>query len=550
VSGLTTVRNRPVELAFAAQHEPAAPGEVEVDVTVQGPGGRLTVPAFWAGGREWRARLSLSEPGDHRFEVRDSAGDLGLEPQGGELTVEPGEPSNPLFAHGAPTVAPDGRKFAHADGTPFFWLADTWWNGLSGRVEQSDFETLLEDRVRKGFTAIQLVAGFYPDMPAFDERGDGRHGWPWTPEFADVNPAWWDDADERVQAIADAGLVPCVVGAWGYHLLWMGTERAKRHWRYLIARWSALPVVWCVAGEARLPYYPQIGTEEGERHTEQLQASWLEVARTIRALDPHGRLITVHPGPADGSFASSDVFPDGADAYDFSMLQTGHNDMHSYPLSLETLHRELGQTPRKPLINSEVCYEGIMGASNAHTQRFLFWTNVLGGAAGHTYGAQGIWNWDRGQDVGDTGRWGTCTWEEAYRFPGSQQLGWAAGFLRDLGWERLEPHPEHVHPHWTVADPIAPYAAAVPGELIVAYFPSAAVLPWTEGPPFMAAAVHGLEPGASYAATFVDPSTGREEPRVDFTADADGSWALPSGALSVLPSMDDWVVVVRRSPDA
>jgi hypothetical protein len=29
----------------------------------------------------------------------------------------------------------------------------------------------------------------------------------------------------------------------------MGMEKVKKHWRYLIARWSAYPVVWCLAGE-------------------------------------------------------------------------------------------------------------------------------------------------------------------------------------------------------------------------------------------------------------------------------------------------------------
>ena len=34
---------------------------------------------------------------------------------------------------------------------------------------------------------------------------------------------------------------------------WMGVEKVKQHWRYLIARYGAWPVVWCAAGEANLP---------------------------------------------------------------------------------------------------------------------------------------------------------------------------------------------------------------------------------------------------------------------------------------------------------
>jgi len=35
----------------------------------------------------------------------------------------------------------------------------------------------------------------------------------------------------------------------------------KRHWRYLVARWGAYPVVWCLAGEGTMPYYLSIAKE-------------------------------------------------------------------------------------------------------------------------------------------------------------------------------------------------------------------------------------------------------------------------------------------------
>ena len=47
----------------------------------------------------------------------------------------------------------------------------------------------------------------------------------------------------------------------------------KKHWRYLAARYGALPVVWCAAGEVNLPYYlekgfPQGGEKQGRRSEE------------------------------------------------------------------------------------------------------------------------------------------------------------------------------------------------------------------------------------------------------------------------------------------
>ena len=44
-----------------------------------------------------------------------------------------------------------------------------------------------------------------------------------------------------------------------------------------------------------------------------------------------------------------------------------------------------------PVIDGEVCYEGIGEACRQEVQRLMFWACVLNGACGHTYGANGIW---------------------------------------------------------------------------------------------------------------------------------------------------------------
>jgi len=81
----------------------------------------------------------------------------------GKFEILPYEGKNPLYKHGALKVAADHRHFAHFDGTPFLWLADTWWMGLCKRLAwPEDFETLLFDRLDKGFSVIQIVAGLYP----------------------------------------------------------------------------------------------------------------------------------------------------------------------------------------------------------------------------------------------------------------------------------------------------------------------------------------------------------------------------------------------------
>jgi len=64
-------------------------------------------------------------------------------------------------------VAKDKRHFEHLDGTPFFWLGDTWWMGLCKRLSWDGFQELTANRKAKGFNVVQIVCGPY----AFCEGG-------------------------------------------------------------------------------------------------------------------------------------------------------------------------------------------------------------------------------------------------------------------------------------------------------------------------------------------------------------------------------------------
>jgi len=101
---------------------------------------------------------------------------------------------------------------------------------------------LTADRISKGFTVIQIVAGLYPDMPPFDPRGANEAGFPWEKGYTRINPSYFDMADLRIRWLVNSGLVPCIVGCWGYFLNFAGIEVMKRHWRYLVARYGAYPV--------------------------------------------------------------------------------------------------------------------------------------------------------------------------------------------------------------------------------------------------------------------------------------------------------------------
>lgn len=434
---------------------------VTLDVEVATHGGQLVVPAFWAGSNAWRARIFVPRAGA-RYRLRSicsQASDTSLHNRTTNVVVPPHSSTNSFDVHSPIKVARDQRHFEHADGTPFLWLADTWWMGFTRRLRWDEFQQLTADRVAKGFNTVQIVAGLYPDMSAFDERGLGDAGFPWTTNYSRINPEYFDAADKRIKHLCDNGLMPCIVGAWGYHLPWLGVERMKKHWRYIIARWGAYPVVWCVAGEAAMPYYL---SENKELDRAFQIKGWTEIARYIRQFDPYRRPITIHPT----DFSRSQI--DDARVIDFEMLQTGHSDRASIPNTIDTLRKALRLEPAMPVINSEVCYEGIGGTCHDDVQRFFVWSCLLSGAAGHTYGANGIWQVNRReQPYGKSphgGNWGATPWDEAMKLPGSRQTGLAKKLLERFEWWKFEPRPE-----WASWDTNAPAAQITWGKWI--WFP-------------------------------------------------------------------------------
>ena len=503
--------------------------ELELDVLIRDPHGReQRVPAFWAGGQEWRVRYSADAAGRYTFEtICSDTSNAHLHGRTGVLEVAPYDGGNSLLRHGAPRVSQDRRHLEHADGTPFFWLGDTWWMGLSKRLRwPADFERLAADRVHKGFTVVQIVAGLYPDMPQFDARGANEAGFPWEPGYARINPAYFDMADLRIQHLVDRGLSPCIVGCWGYYLPILGMAKMKQHWRHLIARWGAHPAVWCLAGEGTMPYY--LSTDK-ERDRAMQKRGWTELARYVRATDPYHHPITIHPSDS----ARNTV--EDASVLDFDMLQTGHSDRASIPNTVRLVTGSRAASPPMPVIDGEVCYEGILEQSRQEVQRFMFWACMLSGAAGHTYGANGIWQVNTAaQPFGPSphGRsWGDTPWDVAAELPGSGQTGMAKGLLVRYPWWRMEPHPEWVEPHWTAENYMQPYGAGIPGELRVIFMP----------PMWDVPKVKHLEPGLPYHAFYFNPATGKEHDAGKAVADSSGSWQPP-----VPPVFQDWVLVLDR----
>ena len=384
----------------------------------------------------------------------------------GTVEVLPYTGSNPLYAHGRVMVAPGGRHFQHLDGTPFLWLGDTQWQAFTSRLDWPfGFANLEDDRVTKGFSVVQVVAGPLPDFDADEAWHDhqaNEAGWPWEHEWRRIDPSFYDLVDLKIAGLVERGLLPCIVGMWGFWLNLMGIERVRKHWRYLVARYGAYPVTWCLGGEIQMAVYQvqRAGGDHLREHVVGQAEGWTDIAAYVRDIDPYRNLITAHPAAvgvqpvpsrdADGvslkslSGSGRSVLVSDS-ALDFDMLQVGHHGFQLLGTTVELVRAAVAQEPPMPVVNGEVNYEGIAGSCWQDMQRFQFWTCMLDGGAGYTYGAAGLWafwslhTFSKGGESENVEDAGGGPWQEVMHLPGSEQVGIGKRFLERYPWWSFRP---------------------------------------------------------------------------------------------------------------
>lgn len=541
----TPIHNRVFEQTFASRKTYTDPfNDVEVDVVFSKDGESWRVPTFWRGGSRWTVRFAPPTPGDYSYHLEStdvSNADLNGHPGRVKITAYAG--SNSLLRHGMLRVSANKRYFEHADGTPFYWLGDTWWTGLSDRLSWDGFQRLTADRKAKGFTVVQIVAGMIPsneELAPVDPGFRNEGGAVWDVEFKRINPKYFDYADRRIQQLVNAGISPAIVGAWFQALKLMGVARMKQHWRYIIARYGAYPVFWVVGGEVydppdnSRPWFPDFFGRG-------IPGGWTDVVRYVRATDPYHHPLTVHEAPP------YDPPLQDAALTDFDMFQPSHMGWSSIPIAVEELDVHRARTNVvKPEVVGEIGYEALGGQHLADFQRVAFWVSMLNGAAGYSYGANGLWEAYTADKPFQRRKWSFMTWEEGMNLPGSYQIGVGARLLQQYPWWQFEPRPDWVTPRGTTlleprtdathfdwgmddmeaifsADEFAqpvdttfptgewkrhngnfrlPYAAGIPGKVRFIYMPCFGMNCSTP------ATVLGLEPGVRYHSYYWEPSLG------------------------------------------
>ena len=436
--------------------------------------GTFQVDAFWDGERCWRVRFSPPHTGQWSWRTHCSmTGDIGLDGRRGQFECIEAPSTKEWVTNGPLEVSADGRHLEYANHTPFFWLADTAWNGPL-KAGQADWETYLADRKLKGFSVIQFVATHWLGD---DADAEGRTAYS-NPERIEVDPAFFQRLDERINRINDYGIVAAPVLAWA--ATWNkdgislnpGASLSEHQLivlvRYLVSRYGAHHVVWILAGDGSY-----LGAE-AER--------WRRVGRATLVGSP--RLATIHPA---GRIWVDREF-EGESWYSINGYQSGQ---WKGPESSRWINERLledsaalaASSRPMPTLDLEPCYEdhipldmpGPARIDALAVRRACYWSVLAAPVAGVSYGAHGVWSWEEAPAVplNHPASGIARPWREALEFPGSNSIAHLGAFFKSIEWWRLSPCEEMLEVQPGIESPIRFVAAACSPErdLAVVYAP-------------------------------------------------------------------------------
>ncbi|MDG0792182.1 DUF5060 domain-containing protein [Cohnella ginsengisoli] len=183
---------RVVEIPLTSTKSYANPYlDVDVSATFTGPGGvTMTMPGFWDGGGSWKIRFAPTAAGTWTYATSSTdTTNAGLHNQTGTIAVTAYAGTLDIYKHGFLKPSGNNRYLAYADGTPFFWLGDTHWFGLSDRLSWSSsnsvaypnsaFKQTVDKRISQGFNVFQtmLFLGEWGDNGPTGTKNEGGHPW-------------------------------------------------------------------------------------------------------------------------------------------------------------------------------------------------------------------------------------------------------------------------------------------------------------------------------------------------------------------------------------
>lgn len=428
--------------------------DVTLSVTYTGPEGRtLKTFGFWDGESTFKIRCAFPVPGTWNWSTTCSdTADTGLHNKSGSVQVTLYHGSNPLYLHGFLKISNDGRYIIHDDGTPFLWMGDTCWTA-STSVNQSDWQTYINNRIAKHFTLAQVLCSVYAHfMRTQDTSGNA----PFVGEgITRWNPSFWQGYEQKIEYANQQGIVVFVVGSYnplGADQLPSSSD-VKRFGRNLAARLFGSFVIFSPAldlsaEKTKIALCDEVGNAVNE------------------VTSVH--LITQHPGTPWRSVKNTVAETFFNRSYlDFSANQTGHNAGAldwCYGNAINWNVSLYNRMPHKPVINIEAFYDNVVrgttkaGDKDARGLGYLSW---LSGSLGYTYG--------EGNIAVDSVNF--QDWIPAMDDDSAFQMKYMHDFFDSMSWWTLRPAHSMIKNQATVNTKKMALAKSDTGDLAVAYLP-------------------------------------------------------------------------------
>lgn len=404
-------------------------------VTFTSESGReKTVHGFWDGNKTWKVRFLADELGNWTF--RTSCSDeqnKGLNNQTGSFECFTNQSPLSIYQKG-PIQHIDGTyHLSYADGSPFFWVACTAWNGAL-KSTNDEWDTYLQHRVDHHYNIIQFVT---TQWRGGDQNSKGEVAFTGAGKIS-LNVSFFEHLDQKIDRINDYGLVAAPVLLWalpfgqgrelspGYYL---ADNEAIKLARYLVARYGGNQVIWVLGGDGK--------------YTDELEDRWKYIGEQVFGSGEYQGLATTHPM---GSSWYGDIYMD-VDWIDIIGYQSSHSNGERVVnwVNKGPMANQWDKVPPRPIINMEPNYEEIHFRITAEDVRNAsYWSIFNTPPSGITYGANGIWPWIReGESIlNHRHPPGTSTWRKSIDFPGSLQIGYLSEFMQSYPWWNLKPAPD------------------------------------------------------------------------------------------------------------
>ena len=413
---------------------------------------------FWNGGNEWR--VNFSAPFSGQWEYKSVSVEKALNGKTGrfEVTAWSDEDlKSNATRRGLIQVNQSGenagRYFQYADGEPFLWVADTWWNWTKNTIQFETFQKLVDDRAEKGFNLGQL---FVPG------NGWGRDSSLLDGTYSVLDTEHMKKVEQMIAYANSKGITVWIHGWWSRPEMdeTIGEEKIQRWWRYLVHRLGAYNVIWVLAGEYNMH-------NNAGFHLD----FWKDLGKSVKDEDPYDRIVSLHPTPpfwhggAEAPQWSTGEVLNNESWMDYNQCQSGHGKYANEMIPV-IIEKEYQRQPAKPIVVTEPWYEFVEGNPTGQDIRLAAWGSILSGAAGHTYGGGHVWLGSVPEaPSGSGGTWPIEVGAElsSFNYEGAVSMMHLARFFKNIKWWEMKPRPDLVN------DSPQPFCLAVPGVEYIVY---------------------------------------------------------------------------------